>query len=328
MQVGAGVIGAGRAAAGGIDRRRVVGVAGVAQIEGAAGDVGAPGAARARRQHAVEQVDPPAHGLDDVRRRAHAHQIARAPRRQRALQAVEHGQHPFLAFADREPADGVAVEADLHQGRRRFRPQRRKDPALHDAEQPVARARREGRPRKPGPAHRAAHGGRRLRLARRVGRALVQHHGDVAAQPPLQRHHARRRQAVAGAVRVGAERHPVLVHGAQPGQRHHLEAAGIREDRAGPVHEPVQAAQPGDSFGAGADHQVVGVAEQHVGAARPHDLRQQALDRRLGAHRHEGRSPHRAVGRLQPPESRRAVRRLDGEGEAHAAPRASRQASP
>ena len=53
---------------------------------------------------------------------------------------------------------------------------------------------------------------------------------------------------------------------AQLGQRHDLKAAAIGQDRAGPAHEFVQAAEPRHPFGAGPQHQVIGVAEDDVGA--------------------------------------------------------------
>jgi hypothetical protein len=76
---------------------------------------------------------------------------------------------------------------------------------------------------------------------------------------------ALRRQAWA-AVEVRAEGDAILGDLAQLLQRHDLEAAGIGEDRSRPVHEPVQAAQPRDPLGAGAQHQVIGVAEDDLGA--------------------------------------------------------------
>ncbi len=68
------------------------------------------------------------------------------------------------------------------------------------------------------------------------------------------------------AVEVRAEGDAVLVQLAQRGQRHDLEAAAVGQDRAGPVHEPVQAAEPLDPVGAGPQHQVVGVAEDRCAA--------------------------------------------------------------
>jgi len=50
-----------------------------------------------------------------------------------------------------------------------------------------------------------------------------------------------------------------------------------------------------DALGARAQHQVIGVAEENVCAGEPYCLRQQALDGRLRADRHEGRRRYRAV---------------------------------
>ena len=304
-------------------------MAGIAHVESAARGVGTRGAAGAGGQHAVEEVDPAADGLHDVVRRAHPHQVARPLRRQRAFQPVEHGQHARLALAHRKPAHGIAIEADLRQRCRGFCPQRRKDAALHDAEEPIARARHERFLAKRSPTHRAAHGLRGLVFARRPARAFVQHHGDVAVQLMLNRHGTRRGQMVTRAVGMRAEHHAVLLDGAELGERHHLEAARIGEDGPRPVHELVQAAEARDALCAGPDHQVIGVAEHHLGAARPHRIDREALDRRLSPHRHEGRRAHRPVGGLQPAEPGPAIRRLHGEAERHAASsRASRQASP
>src|SRR3546814_2896508 len=68
MQVGAAVVGAGRTGAVGVERTRVVAVAGVEQVEHGAAGEGLAGAPAARRQHAVEHVDAAAHRADDVGR--------------------------------------------------------------------------------------------------------------------------------------------------------------------------------------------------------------------------------------------------------------------
>ena len=90
-------------------------------------------------------------------------------------------------------------------------------------------------------------------------------------------------------------------------QRHHLEAAGIGEDRMRPVHEFVQAAERRDALRARPQHQMIGVAEQDFGAGLAHRFGRQALHRRLGADRHEGRRLHRAVRRRDLAAARRAV---------------------
>ena len=72
-------------------------------------------------------------------------------------------------------------------------------------------------------------------------------------------------------------------------QRHDLEAAGIGEDRIGPVHELVQPAELRHPLRAGPQHEVIGVAEHHVGAERLHLIGIHRLHGRRRADRHEGR---------------------------------------
>ena len=74
-----------------------------------------------------------------------------------------------------------------------------------------------------------------------------------------------------------------------------------------PVHERVQAAKRRDALGARPQHQVIGVAEQDVGAGRAHGRGVHALDGRLRADRHEGGRAHRAVRGRNLAEARGAV---------------------
>src|SRR3546814_9515735 len=67
------------------------------------------------RQHAVEHVDAAPDRADDVGGLADAHEVARPLGRQVRHRHVERLEHRRLAFADGEPADRVAVEADLLQ---------------------------------------------------------------------------------------------------------------------------------------------------------------------------------------------------------------------
>ncbi len=78
----------------------------------------------------------------------------------------------------------------------------------------------------------------------------------------------------------------------------------VGEDRPVPAHEGVQAAEAGDAFRAGAQHQVIGVGEHDVGAGRLHLVEVQRLDGGGGADRHERRRAddpvrrrHRAAAR-------------------------------
>ncbi len=62
-----------------------------------------------------------------------------------------------------------------------------------------------------------------------------------------------------------------------------------------PAHETVQASERGDALGAGPQHQMVGVAQQDVGAGRPHRLGREPLHGGLSADRHEGGRRHRPM---------------------------------
>jgi hypothetical protein len=86
------------------------------------------------------------------------------------------------------------------------------------------------------------------------------------------------------------ERHAGVGNLTQPGERHHLEAAGVREDWTVPTNEPMQAAKSRYALGCGAQHQVIGVAEDDIGASIAHLVKKHSLDRAGGAHRHEGGS--------------------------------------
>ena len=118
-----------------------------------------------------------------------------------------------------------------------------------------------------------------------------------------------------GAVDMRLEGDAMLVDAPELRQRHDLVAAGIGEDRSVPMHELVQAAEPGDALGAGPQHQMIGVGEDDVGAGRAHVLGEHGLDRGAGADRHEGR---RADERRAASRSRRAralpSRAFQGEG--------------
>ena len=178
------------------------------------------------------------------------------------LQRLEHRIALVRGLAHREAADGIAVEADLAQRLDGLEPQRQVRPALHDAEERVRVAEVAERVAAPArPAHRELHGLPRLRLARRVRRALVEDHDHVGVERGLHLHGDLRTQEHRISVHRRPEADTVLRELAQLRQAEHLEAAGVGEDRARPVHEAVQAAVRADHLGPGTQHQVKGVAE-------------------------------------------------------------------
>ena len=123
---------------------------------------------------------------------------------------------------------------------------------------------------------------------------------------------------------------PFLVECAQFPQRHDLEAAGIGQDRAWPIHHAVQPAQFSHPLGAGPQHEVIGVAEHDAGSGAAHGIGRHGFDGGRGADGHEGGGGHLAMGGAQRP-WRAPCRRwfLFGPGEAgHVVCRCSRVASP
>ena len=82
-----------------------------------------------------------------------------------------------------------------------------------------------------------------------------------------------------------------------------------------PAHESMQAPERRDPFGRRPQHQVIGIGEQNIGAGRTHVVMMHALDRRLGADRHERRRAHDAVRRRDLAGARGAVGGGEAEGE-------------
>ena len=147
------------------------------------------------------------------------------------------------------------------------------------------------------PAQGALAGGFGILIGRRVFHALVEGHGDIRAQVGLNLHGLLRPHKDAAPVDVGGEGDPFLLDLAQARQGEHLEPARVGQDRAVPPHEPVQAAHLPHHLVAGAQVKVVGVGQLYLTA----DLlqivgRHRTLDGPLGAHVHEHRRLHRAVG--------------------------------
>ena len=224
-------------------------------------------------------------------------------------------QHLRLRLADRQAADRVAVEADRGQRARALDPEVGLDAALDDAEDRPPRLGAERRLRALRPAQRQPHRALGLVARARQADAFVELHLDVGAEQALDLHRPLRRQFVARAVDMRLEDDAALVELAQLGEAHHLEAAGIGEDRMRPVHELVQAAELGDALGARRQHQMIGVGEHDVGAERAHLAGIHRLDRRRGADRHEGGRADRPARRRDRPDARGAVDGVNGKGE-------------
>ncbi|MND81057.1 hypothetical protein D3C80_728430 [compost metagenome] len=105
----------------------------------------------------------------------------------------------------------------------------------------------------------------------------------------------------------------LLVELAQAGQGHDLEAAAIRQDRTIPADQLVQATEARDAFSTGTQHQVIGIAEDDIGAGVLDLVEIHRLDRANGADRHEGGSTDRAARHGDFAKARAGVGLLQGE---------------
>ena len=309
MQVGARIVPARGTGAVLVQRARIVGMARVLEVDLSAPGPGLPGPAGARGQHAIHHVDAALHRTDDVVGLADAHQVARLVLGQHRGRVVEHAEHRLLPLPDREAADRVAVEADGLQRLGALAAQRLGHAALLDAEERMARPVAEGLARTGRPPHRQAHRLGHAGLVGRKRRAFVEAHHDVRAEQALDLHRGLGAEEMLRTVDMRAEGHAVLGQLAQVCKAHHLEAARVGEDRLVPVHEAVQPAQPVDPFRTGAQHQVIGVAQQDVGAGGGHAFGHHRLHRGGGADGHEGGGADLAARR---PDHARAGRAVGG----------------
>ena len=288
VQVTAAEVLAGVAGAGRIERAGVGAVPGVLDLDVAEARKQVAVARITRRHHAVEHVDAGLDRAHQIFRRADAHQVTRLVRRQLGGSMCEDAHHVFLRLADRQAANGHAVETDLVQSGQRLVAQVFVHAALDDAEQRVAVFQLVVFvPRAARPAHRQAHRLRRFVAGRRVGRAFVENHHDVGIQHVLDLHRDFRRQEKLGAVVRRAELDAFFGDLAQRTEREDLETAGVGEDGLVPLHEVMQAVVRLDHVQSRPQPEVEGVAEADLGADFGQRGRRHRLDRAVSTDRHE-----------------------------------------
>src|SRR3546814_5271192 len=88
---------------------------GIADVQRSAPGKGLPVASAARRQHAIEHVDPAFDRTDNVVRLAHAHQVTGLVGGQHVRREIQRGEHCLLPLAHCKAADSIAIEADIYQ---------------------------------------------------------------------------------------------------------------------------------------------------------------------------------------------------------------------
>ena len=184
VEIGARVVLAGRAGAGRVEGLVRVLVHAPPELEVAPRGEDPAALAEGRREDAVEHVEAAVHGLEQVERRAHAHEVA-GPVPGHQLGGLLAHVLPLVApLAHRQAADGQAVEGHGRQALDALAAQVREERALHDAEQRLGRvAPRVEAARRP--AVREVQGGARRGAVGDRAHALVEHHHDVAADGHL-----------------------------------------------------------------------------------------------------------------------------------------------
>ena len=202
----------------------------------------------------------------------------------------QNAHHVFFRLADREAANGEAVEVDVFQTGQGFLAQGFVHAALNNPEQGVGIFQAVVLiARTACPAQRQAHRFGGGFVIGRVGRAFVKDHDDVAVQILLDLHGDFRSQEQLGAIDGRCKLDAFFGDLAQIAQRKHLKAAGISKNWFVPVHELVQTTELFNHFHAWAKPEVEGITQADLRAGGGQCLRRHGFDGAIGAHRHKGR---------------------------------------
>ena len=108
--------------------------------------------------------------------------------------------------------------------------------------------------------------GPRRRFIRGRGDALIERHHDVAADRLLRLDADFRAEQNRFPVEVTLKDRALLAHRARMRQRENLKSARVRQHRAFPTHETVNAAGAAEDFGTGTQQQMVSIREKNLGA--------------------------------------------------------------
>ena len=285
-QVGARIAAANGALAGGVGRGLVFCELFVLDVEAALAGEEQSVAGGTGGKNAIHHVDSHAGVELDFVGVADTHDVARFVFGQERQDFRDHFEGELTRLADTEAADGVAVEIHFDEAFGALAAEIAIHTALDDSEEglrarstfglggvaprsPSARDRghpAEVRDRALGPGHGEAEAFFGAITSGGVLGALVEGHDDVCAESNLDVDGVLGGEEVRAAVEVGAELDAVGRDFAEGVEGKDLEAAGVSEDGAGPADESMQAAHAADGFVAGAQIEVVGVAEDDFDA--------------------------------------------------------------
>ena len=274
--IGAGEIPAGRALTARLDRPRIDRKALIRQMHDAAHREDRRVAGIAARHHAVKEVDAPRRRFDDILRRTDAHEIADLLLRHMRLDVLDDIIHHLGRLTDGQSADRIAVHIELRDLVHMRDAEIGEGAALIDAEQELMRIDRPILRIEPchfglaalQPARSALAAFLCVFIRRGILHAFIECHCDGRAEMRLNAHTLLRPHENASAVHMGAEGHALLLDLAELRERENLKSAGIGQCGAVPAGKALQAAHLPDDLIAGADMEMIGIAEHDLTADR------------------------------------------------------------
>ncbi len=243
--------------------------------------------------NAVEHIDSLGDHLEKLGGRAEAHGVARFILGEEGFGILDRGEHLFFRLADRDSADGIAVEIEVDELAGGKLTEVRIDGALHNAEMKLATVSRGGLVgfdpvlAALSPAGCESGGVFRVFALAGIGGAFVKKHRDVGSESGLNFHAFLWAEHHAGAIEVALELDTFLADFADFREGPDLEAAGICEHGAIPGGEGVESAKLLDDLGAGPEPEVVGVPEDDLSIHHDEIVWVEGFDGSLRANGHE-----------------------------------------
>ena len=255
-------------------------------------------ARNARRENAVEHIDPVPYPREEVVRRADPHEIAWLVGGKQPHRIGEDLLHQLVRLTDTQASDGIARQIQRRHLGGVPCTQVAVHTALHNAKKALSLCIRHCVTAAQEPPLRALRGCLGIGVVGRIRNTLVERHDNIRAETLLYLHRYLGRQKLLRAVDVRAECRPLLRDLAEIAKTEHLKAAAVREDCAVPVHEPMQPARLAHELHAGAEKEMIGIAEDDTRTEIAQLIGRYALDRRLRAHGHEDGRRKAAVLRV------------------------------
>ena len=238
------------------------------------------------RHHTVEHVETGGHKAHQLLRRSDAHQVTRLRLGQKFYGVGADRQSLSPALAYRQSAHRIAVESDFLQFCGTLGSHIAVQPALNNTELELARATM-GLAGASGPLGGPPQCAGHVFFGSPGRRTFVQNHGDVDAQFLLIRDHIFGPEEPAAAVDMALEEDALVGHRAHALETEDLKPTRVRQNRAIPTHERMQAAHRLDRIGPRAHGEMVGIGEDQLGAHIPQFPGREPFDSSVGAHRHE-----------------------------------------